>query len=192
VDEYVETQWTAPARERLGAAADALRVAITAHVAAVSVLTGDRIETEALFAANAALGAAVQTYNDANFDWSGTGIPVTALDDDDDEPESLASADTLRLGVEARFDFVVRDEERFVAFVRDRLLDDEAKSDAHELDDHFGDASACLAELFMSEAWDTSAYQDHGLEPAGHGYNVAEISKTPFEMTFDERDESGF
>lgn len=189
-DEHEDTQWTDAARQRLRAASDSLTVAIGSHVGALSALTGKRHDLPVVFEANDALIAALRSYNDAIFDLTGTSAVPLYDDDDDEGEEPLAPADILRLSVEARFDFIVRDEERFTSYVRERYVS--ADMDKEQVELHVGDPTGCLSELFQMDCWDASAYTALGLEPAGEGWRVGDIPKALFEMTFDERDECGF
>jgi len=192
-DEYEDTQWTDAARQRLLATSATLKAAIDDHVVDLCALAGKREDTPAVFAANDALIAALRSYNEAIFDLTGTSAVPLYEDDDDDEDEDdapLASEGTLRLSVEARFDFIVRDEDRFLTYVRERWVTEGVDED--DVEDHVGTAVGCLCELFQMDGWKTSAYAEYGLEAAGEGWNGGEIEKTLFEMTLEERAESQF
>lgn len=113
-------------------------------------------------------------------------------DDDEDEEEDAFSAESeeTRISLTARFDFVVRDERKFVAYAKQRLL--ELEHDADYIDEHAGNAVSAVGELFEIDGWDTTRYENVGLEEAGKGSHWGMTEKTLWEMNFDERDEAGF
>lgn len=111
-------------------------------------------------------------------------------EDDEDEDEFSVEGDQSRISLTARFDFVVRDENKFVAYAKQRLT--ELEHDSPYIEEHAGNAVSAVGELFEIDGWDTARYEDVGLEQAGKGSHWGTIEKTLWEMDYDERNEAGF
>jgi hypothetical protein len=114
-------------------------------------------------------------------------------DDADDElPDPLASRETMRVSLMARWDFVVRDDAAFLQYARQRFM--EAHPEVPEdVDEHVGEVSGALAELFHLDLGDfDQRYEAYGAEQAGSGYTVNLIGQTLWEMTGAQREIAGF
>ncbi|OLF12516.1 hypothetical protein [Actinophytocola xanthii] len=96
----------------------------------------------------------------------------------------------VRLSVTARWDFEVRDEADFLAYVRKRLAA-ERGYDPEAVDQHTRNVEQALLALFELDSWPAD-YAKAGLVGAGSGGNVERVDRTLFEMTDDERADSGF
>jgi len=173
---------------------DALILALRAHADLVVGLAGreDDEAFEAGFAAGETLQAAADAYHAAVEARDGY-LPALF------EPRLLAGEDALRLSVEARWDFVVRDEAALVAHARERFLAEaaartgEPDAGAGDVDDHVFDAASALHALFELDAADFGeAYAGYGLEPGGSGETCGEIDRTLWEMPEGQREAEGF
>ena len=184
--------------EAVRAACEALVEALRGHAA---VMDSTDVEPGIALPAINAVRSAALAYVEVTSDRSGWGNVFQDLYDDiedrDEEDEDLdwqrPEQVALRVSIEGRWDFVVRDEDRFVAYVRRRFAEANPEVDRdHMLSGHTADAVACLSELFHMDAWRDAQYTEEGLDPAGSGYTATEVSRTLWEMSDAEREEAGF
>ncbi|MGQ0467596.1 MAG: hypothetical protein ACT4QG_20040 [Sporichthyaceae bacterium] len=137
----------------------------------------------------AAVMEAARSYAQLTEALTGWGSPFAFhLDDEDDDaawecehgppPEDEIAA---RVSVRARWDFVVRDPERWASWV---ARQDFAEADATcvDLDTSTGPFFA----LFERDGWDTTPYESEGVEFAGSGFVVETVNTTLYEMDSDE------
>lgn len=177
--------------EPLDAPAESLIDAIRQHAAAMGV---ENLTPERAMPAINALRRAALDYVEAVFERTGWGNVFADLYDDfdDEDEEPLGTEDALRVSVLSRWDFIVRDEDSLVGYVRGRLTEMHPDVESDAVIEHPEDGVACVSELFRMDSWDAGAYRAHGLEFAGSGYTVSDTSKTLYEMEPAERDEAGF
>jgi hypothetical protein len=100
-------------------------------------------------------------------------------------PDMSDGEETGRISFTGRWDFEVRDEAGFLAYVTELVRQrhgDAAASDPQ----HLGDVNSALDTLL------SLAPDPPGLERAGSGWSVEWIDRTLFEMSDDERDSTGF
>lgn len=96
-----------------------------------------------------------------------------------------------RISITARWDFLVADPEEATKAIRTRIAERTGRS-ADDIAAHTRDISMAILTLFEVEGWDTSVYEDIGLEDSGSGANSENVDKTLYEMDDDERMESDF
>lgn len=171
-------------------AVDRLIDALRAHAQAVA---SSQDEVTALPVISE-LRCAALDYVDAVFDASGWGNAFANLDDDADEEveedwrveEDYVAPDGLRLSLTGRWDFVVSDGAALTEAVVRGILAARPELDEAELTAHYSNPVGALDQLLGQDFVDFP-----GLEGAGSGWTVSPVDRTLFEMSTEERFQTG-
>jgi hypothetical protein len=174
--------------------------ALRAHAAAVEHLATPGARPESIDPAIDVLRAAALAYDEAVFERSGLGDAFADLGDeldefwdddvlDDDgelEPEFVVEDGVQRISLTGRWDFLVRDPQALREHAEQQLRADIPDIDDETLAAHAGEPGSALNSLVGHQG----LFEYPGLEDAGAQWSVGPITRTLFEMSDDELDES--
>lgn len=170
-------RWSDEAKDAFVRAADALSSALRTHAVAVAAAGSDS-DVATIEAAKHALAEALETYDEAQYDYSGTFPPFAIIEEDGDEDEegghahdhdhsaaAIADQDVSGVTILQRMDYRVTDPRAVIAAgkVAQQLSDGEIEGPVTGL----GDALYALAHSNGLGGWNRLA-ETSGIEPVAH------------------------
>jgi hypothetical protein len=165
---YIDTQWTAEARNAYARRAEELITEIRRHVEATLQRQGRQAEHQSYFESAERLRSAAEAFNDAELDWCGSfPLALRGADEDDTWDEGDGAEDdepTAVLSVLSRWDFRVTDVDAVIAAGRAAYLTawpDDTEEDARV---RVQDVVSAAAEITHAHGL-SSLHGSAGLEP---------------------------